>query len=373
MRTLMLLPLMLLACQGSPTTPAAEAPTQPQAQGPAPGTGDKGLIPEQAKGSGTKQGIGTRQALPLTRAEHQLLELAATGEASHLQRAASHAAKVVREGEQHDYPRFLLALIRQLQGDEPAAQALLEATSSDRRHFWARYFADGLDPALPYLAANVAAACANSAEALAPLCEGEPLVTPAEDAAPFEQASWIHHSRDRMATLGLSGHSPAQLFDKLGTEPGMTVVDLGAGDGWFAVPLARQVGAQGTLWANDIDPDLVAYLGFAATHHGLPQLRPVLGTPDELGVEPTSAHQVFACDLLHLAYAAADGAAPSALLASIHDTLRPGGRLVVIDSGSGLDSAQLSQDLTAAGLTVAPSPFQAANGRLLLVFDKPEG
>jgi predicted methyltransferase len=369
MRPLTLLPLLLLACQSGPTPQAPAAPAQSDAPG---GTAEaKGPAPAPTAGKGqATRGIGTRHALPLTRAEHHILEYAATGDANHLIRAATTAAKVVRQGEQHDYPRFLLALIRQAQGDHQASQALLEQTSPDRRHFWARYFAGGIEPSLPYLAANVAAACRVSAQALQPICEAEPLAEPAADATAFEQASWIHHSRDRMAALGLGDHSPAQLFDKLGIQPGATVVDLGAGDGWFAVPLARQVGSDGTLWANEIDARLVDYLGFAASHHGLPQLRPVQGTDSDLGLEPGSADHVFACDVLHLAYQANGGATPSALLASIHSTLQPGGQLVVVDSGSGLDGERLTTDLAAAGLSAATSPVQPANNRLLLVFHK---
>jgi ubiquinone/menaquinone biosynthesis C-methylase UbiE len=365
MRALTLLPLLLLACQGDPSSPASS-----QVSAPIPGASVAPPADQRTDPSAPQQSIGTRHAMPLARAEHSLLQHAATGDPGHLNRAATVASRVIRDGERHDYPRFLLALVRETQGENQAAQVLLDQTNPDRRHFWARFFAHGLEPALPYLAANLASACSAAADALGPACADAQPTEPPPDYRAFEQASWIRNSRDRMVSMGLEGISPAQLFERLGIQPGMDVLDLGAGDGWFAVPLARQLGAEGTLWANEIHPGLVDYLGFAAAHHGLANLHPVLGTADEVGVEDASVDRVFACDVLHLAYQRSGDAAPSALLTSIHRALRPGGQLLVIDSGSGIDSERLTQDLASVGMVPGQTQLQPAAGKLVMVFDK---
>jgi SAM-dependent methyltransferase len=282
----------------------------------------------------------------------------------------------VREGERHDYARFLLALIRNEQGRSEDSQVLRDQTPQDRRHFWSRYFAQGLAPALPYLAANVARACAASADKLGDTCQPHDAVAPPADYAAFEQASRIRTSRNRLASWGPDTASMTlpQLFSTLDIQPGQDVVDLGAGDGWFAVPLARYLGS-GTLWANEIDDGLVDYLGFAASYHELPNLVPVRGSATDLGVEPASVDLVFASDVLSLVYS--QGQDPKPLLASIQRSLRPGGRLLILDAASakdadrGLDADRLAADLLATGLTATEAPpLQLTAGRIVLVFRK---
>lgn len=46
---------------------------------------------------------------------------------------------------------------------------------------------------------------------------------------------------------------PRQVMDKIGVQPGMVVADVGAGDGYFSVYLAKKVGKTGKVYANDID------------------------------------------------------------------------------------------------------------------------
>ena len=48
---------------------------------------------------------------------------------------------------------------------------------------------------------------------------------------------------------------PEAVVRSLGVEPGMTVLDLCCGDGYFTAPLAKLVG--GRIYALDIDPDML--------------------------------------------------------------------------------------------------------------------
>lgn len=367
--------------QGQPPPPGAGA----EPKGPPPGQDAPGPDGAQAARAATAQPAGKARdshALPLGRTEAELLAYAASGDPQRLGRASASAQGVVRPGEQHDYPRFLLALVRTLQGQPDQAQALLEQTDPLRRHFWARFFADGLEPALPYLAANLAIACETNPQALGEHCAGlEPSEPPADYQA-FRQASWIHHSRDRLGSWGpaTSGMSPAEFFAALGIQPGMDVVDVGAGDGWFTVPMARHLDT-GSLWAAELDPGLVDYLGFAARYHQLDNLRVVLTRPDDLGLEDASLDAAFACDVLSQVYASHAATQNPQLipsfLASIARALRPGGLLVVIDQAESarqpqaLPSAKLIQDLQAVGMSTTDSPLVLGAGVQLLLFRKP--
>jgi len=347
--------------------PAAQVHSQPQ--GPQPGR------------------LGGRHrdahALPLTRTEALLLQYAASGDPQALDRAAASARRLVREGEQHDYPRFLMALIHQLRDRPVEAQAMLDQITPQRRHFWARFFAAGLEPAAPYLAANVQQACQDAPQALGEICQDRDAAQPTVDYQAFRQATWIHHSRDRLTTWGqaTADMTTTMFFETLGIQPGMDVVDIGAGDGWFAVPLAQHIGS-GTLWATELDPGLVDYLAFAAQHHGLSNLQAVAGHPSKLGLEADAVDVAFACDVFAAIYAspqaAQDPQLPAAFMASVARSLRPGGTLVVIDrtespkQPEGLQASRLIEDLQAAGLTSIDSPIVLGAGMQLLRFTKPE-
>jgi len=349
----------------------------PTAEGSPPSTGPK---PANIQPGGRGRDA---HALPLTRTEAQLLLYAANGDAQALDRAAASARRLVREGEQHDYPRFLMALIHQLRDRPAEAQAMLDQTTPQRRHFWARFFAAGLEPAVPYLAANLQQACEDTPQALGEICRDRPIAEPPADYQAFRQASWIHHSRNRLTTWGqaTTDMTAAQFFETLGILPGMDVVDIGAGDGGFAVPLAQHIGS-GTLWATEIDPGLVDYLAFAAQHHDLSNLQAVAGHPSELGLEADAVDAAFACDVFAAIYAspqaAQDSQLPAAFMVSVARSLRPGGTLVVIDrvespkQPEGLQASRLIEDLQTAGLTSIDSPIVLGAGMQLLRFEKPD-
>src|SRR5438034_1247927 len=50
---------------------------------------------------------------------------------------------------------------------------------------------------------------------------------------------------------------PDRIMDALEIADGSAVADLGAGGGWFAIRLARRVGPNGIVWAEDIQPEMI--------------------------------------------------------------------------------------------------------------------
>ena len=350
----------------TPEQPELAKPRPPQAGVPTPGAG------QPARSAAV-------HALPLARAEDQLLRWDATGNDQHLERAAEAATRLVRQGERHDYPRFLLAFIRQLQGRDEEAQALLAETHPSRGHIWARFLAPGAEHALPYLAANVQQACADSGDKLGGICQArEPAEAPSDYQA-YRQASWPPHSRDRLRAWGVPDSSVSAFFGRLGIEPGMTVADIGAGEGWFAVPLAQHL-AGGTLHAVELDPGLVETLAFAAEHHGLDRLRAVQGQPASIGLAPASIDAAFACEVLRQVYASPqaerDPQHVARFLGSIATAVKSGGRLLVIEHTDparhpqAVPSAQLIQDIQAAGFASVDCALSLSTSMQLLCFEK---
>jgi 2-polyprenyl-3-methyl-5-hydroxy-6-metoxy-1,4-benzoquinol methylase len=116
-----------------------------------------------------------------------------------------------------------------------------------------------------------------------------------------------------VAALGLAGHE--------------TVVDVGAGSGYFSFRLAAAL-PKGTVIAIDIKPEMVRHLHHKATTEGVANLRAVLGQPDDPGIPP-GADWVFLCDVLHHV------PGPQAWLRKLAGEMQAGARLAVIEFKEG--------------------------------------
>jgi len=111
----------------------------------------------------------------------------------------------------------------------------------------------------------------------------------------------------------------------LDLEPGMDVVDIGAGTGLFMEPFASAIAPDGTLYAVDIAPPFVRHLHERAARLGLANVEARLCSEDSIDLPAESVDLAFLCDTYHhFEY-------PMSSLASIRSALRPGGELVVID------------------------------------------
>lgn len=121
-------------------------------------------------------------------------------------------------------------------------------------------------------------------------------------------------------------------MDLLGIAPGKTVADLGAGSGWFTVRAAARVGATGTVYAEDINPEAIAYIRKRATSEHLANVRPVLGA----AADPKLPAQSLDAALLMKTYH--EIAEPVKFLEALRPSLKPGARLGIIDrNGNGAD------------------------------------
>jgi len=147
---------------------------------------------------------------------------------------------------------------------------------------------------------------------------------------------------------------PGELVALLAITPGMTVVDLGAGTGYFMPYLTAATGPSGKLLALDVEADMVRYLGERATREGRPNVEARQVAPDDPGLAAASVDRILIVDTWHhigdrVAYAGRLAAA-----------LRPGGSLWVVDftldSDIGppvehrLAAADVAAELRAAGL-----------------------
>lgn len=116
-----------------------------------------------------------------------------------------------------------------------------------------------------------------------------------------------------------------RVLKTLGVRRGSVVADVGAGPGFFTLPIARAVGPRGHVYAVDPDPRILEVLRGRLTKSGLRNVSPVLGRGDDPHVPPGSCDVVLIVDTYHHF---PDG---PAFLRRAARALRPGGRLANVD------------------------------------------
>ena len=123
------------------------------------------------------------------------------------------------------------------------------------------------------------------------------------------------------------------VLKELDLQPGDIVVDVGAGDGWWAEEMAAYVGPEGTIHASEVDQSKVDAMTsrFAA----VPQVKPYLCPTDGTALPENS------CDLALLSktYHHLDKVGQVDYLRHLKEVVKPTGRLCVIEKHAGLAAA----------------------------------
>ena len=122
------------------------------------------------------------------------------------------------------------------------------------------------------------------------------------------------------------------VMDLAKIEPGMSVADLGAGEGYYTVRLAQRVGTKGRVLAEDIDREANERLGNRVMREELENVSIKLGTADDPKLPENSFDRVF---LVHMYHEVTE---PYAFLWRLRPSLREGGRVVVVDVDRASDS-----------------------------------
>jgi predicted methyltransferase len=116
---------------------------------------------------------------------------------------------------------------------------------------------------------------------------------------------------------------PHEVIQALTLKPDAAVADLGAGTGYFAVRLAHML-PKGTVYAADLEPDMVKHLAARAEREGLKNLRAVAAAPDDARL-PAKVDLVLLVDVYHHVEDR------PRYFRKLADSLAMGGRLAVID------------------------------------------
>lgn len=141
--------------------------------------------------------------------------------------------------------------------------------------------------------------------------------------------------------------------------PGMSVADIGAGEGYYTVRLAARVGPTGRVLAQDIDAGALKRLGARAERDRLGMVSIQKGAPDDPRLPERSFERVF---LIHMYHEIAE---PYAFLWRLWPALKPGGTVVVVD-------AERPTERHGTPTALLLCEFETAGFRLVAFRRKPE-
>lgn len=115
---------------------------------------------------------------------------------------------------------------------------------------------------------------------------------------------------------------PNKIIDYLGVEANDTIADLGAGNGYFALPMAKKAKA---VYAVDIAPEMLEMLKVNADQEQLENIQYVESDLDEIQLGDDSVNKVMISLVLH------EVPDLDKTLREIKRILQPGGQVLVIE------------------------------------------
>ena len=143
----------------------------------------------------------------------------------------------------------------------------------------------------------------------------------------FRSADWLERE-DRIAQ-----EQPKRVIATMGIQPGDTVADIGCGTGFFARRLARAVSPGGTVYAVDVQPEMLEKLQRYAAAEGIENIQPILSTDRDPALPRGKIDWILLADVYH------EMQEPEAMLSALRASLAPGGKVALLEYRAEDDSA----------------------------------
>lgn len=132
-------------------------------------------------------------------------------------------------------------------------------------------------------------------------------------------AGWLERSeRERE-------EAPENAINAMGVQPGMIVADVGAGTGYFTIRLAKRVGPNGKVYANDVQPEMLDKIRSRSQELHLENIETVLGSEADPKLPAGKLDIVLLVDVYH------ELSQPQRMLEAIRIALKPDGRLILLE------------------------------------------
>ncbi|MDA1048984.1 MAG: methyltransferase domain-containing protein [Planctomycetota bacterium] len=167
------------------------------------------------------------------------------------------------------------------------------------------------------------------------------------------------------------------MLASLGVKPGMTVCDMGCGNGFYALQMAKMVGPEGTVLGVDIQPEMLKLLGERAAEEEITNVKPILGTLADPKLPESEVDIILCADVYH------EFSHPEHMLAAMRKSLAPGGVVVLLEFREEdpnvpikprhkMSKAQVNRELTANGFKLVKE-FDKLPWQHMMFFGKDDG
>ena len=135
----------------------------------------------------------------------------------------------------------------------------------------------------------------------------------------FAGAPWLtRDSRDREEDCNT-------LLKALKLQPGMTICDMGCGNGFYTLRVAKQIGPTGKVLAVDIQPEMLTLLRERAAAEKVQNVQPILGSVIDPELPEASCDLILCVDVYH------EFSHPEHMLKAMRTALKPDGKLVLVE------------------------------------------
>jgi len=132
-------------------------------------------------------------------------------------------------------------------------------------------------------------------------------------------ASWlVRHKREKEEAATL-------MRKRLDLKPGMTVCDLGCGNGYHTFPMARSVMPDGMVYGVEVQEPYLKMLKESAEKQGITNFVPVLGKYHDPNLPPNSMDIILLVDVYH------EFSHPEHMLKAMRKSLKLGGNIVLVE------------------------------------------
>ena len=166
-------------------------------------------------------------------------------------------------------------------------------------------------------------------------------------------------------------------------KPGECVADIGCGGGYFTWQFSKMVGDTGLVYATEINEGALSYLKEFVETNKIGNIRPMITKMNDTGLEKDSVDTIYICSAYHAVYITDIEFVKDAFIASIHNALRTGGRLIIVDNavtekgvppyyGPGIRPELIISQLKYYGFHLVDR-WQGSPQRFALIFAEDEG
>ncbi len=121
---------------------------------------------------------------------------------------------------------------------------------------------------------------------------------------------------------------PAQVLAALALRPGERVADIGAGSGYFTIPVAKAVGPKGMVWALDIRQPMLDYIAARLEREKVANVKLRLVAPDDPQLPAHGVDTILIVDVYHYIHFEKR----EEYAKKLRPGLAEGGRVAIIDS-----------------------------------------